>query len=137
MSVVILIIVILAVTVITSLTRNNDLSNIDLMADVQEDANGLRDELNEARIELRTVYTSAGEAAMEAYDLAAPRLSAANAAIDKLEGYDAQLSIIDLSAANSQLRSLMGELIPMVDQIHANDIVVQEDVKSCAMPQWR
>ncbi|MDL2219819.1 methyl-accepting chemotaxis protein [Ruminococcaceae bacterium OttesenSCG-928-O06] len=121
-----LILVILGVTVFTSIRRNNDLDNVNTMGDLQQEANEMLDELSAARIELRTVYTSAGAEAMAAYEKAMPLLSSASNRVSALENYDSQLDAVDMSAANAQIKSLFGQLITKVEQVHSNDLTVQQ-----------
>ncbi|MDL2238093.1 methyl-accepting chemotaxis protein [Christensenellaceae bacterium OttesenSCG-928-K19] len=58
MIVILMIGVILAMTVITSLSRNNDLSRVDKMSTMQASANEMLNNFNLARVEIRTVFTS-------------------------------------------------------------------------------
>ena len=128
-AVILLIVIILGVTVVTSLDRNNQLSRITTMSHMEKESNALLDEFNSARIELRTVFTASQanaeyEKAMEYLAASQSRLVTINSYVDELGNYPAAAAYRENAA---QIDSLFNDLIPKVDQIHQNDLVVTEN----------
>ncbi|MDL2253461.1 methyl-accepting chemotaxis protein [Ruminococcaceae bacterium OttesenSCG-928-I18] len=88
-AVIAMIAVILALTVVTSLSRNNDLQQVDRMTDLQREANMMLNSFNLARVEIRSVFTSIE--AEEEYNIALEYLAECNEHLDKMEAMSGQL----------------------------------------------
>ncbi|MDL2219840.1 HAMP domain-containing methyl-accepting chemotaxis protein [Ruminococcaceae bacterium OttesenSCG-928-O06] len=88
-AVILMIAIILGLTVVTSLTRNNDLQKVNEMSTLQRTANQMLDNFNLARVEIRSLFTSID--AEEEYNLALEYLQTCHGYLDTMEGLSAQL----------------------------------------------
>ncbi|MDR0858626.1 MAG: methyl-accepting chemotaxis protein [Oscillospiraceae bacterium] len=129
---IVLMIVILAVTIVTSLTRANDLNRISAVSDFQTEINSVRSSIYKARIEFRTVYSkSVGNDAE--YALAVGYLNDAVASLgnaikvdaDRLDGQDA----VPLNT----LKTLFTTYLDANANVHASDLRVREFVDEMAV----
>ncbi|MDL2294641.1 methyl-accepting chemotaxis protein [Ruminococcaceae bacterium OttesenSCG-928-D13] len=88
-AVILMIALILALTVVTSLSRNNDLQQVNQMSDLLQTANLMLSNFNLARVEIRTVFTSIDAEAE--HDLALEYLKDCHGQLDQMEVLSAQL----------------------------------------------
>lgn len=84
--------VILVLTVVTSLKRNDDLQQVHLMSELQREANHMLDNFNLARIEIRTVFTSID--AEDEYGIAVQYLSECTEHLGEMESLSSQMGAI-------------------------------------------
>lgn len=127
--VIVLIAIILCVTLGTSIQRNKQLAKIESMSQLQDEANILKEEFLRARIELRTVYTSSGQDAVESYRLASNSILNAIARLDNIQQIVAGLPLEDQAIygeINTVLGAMFDDIVRNVDGIHQNDLAIME-----------
>ncbi|MDL2217303.1 methyl-accepting chemotaxis protein [Christensenellaceae bacterium OttesenSCG-928-M15] len=110
--------VILAMTVITSATRNNDLERVNKMSELQRNANLMLDNFNLARVEIRSLFTSIDaeaeyNAALAYLDVCVEYLDKMNKLSEELDGYQADTI--------SQVRTLFGNVHDAIIAVGDND----------------
>lgn len=88
-AVILMIVLILAMSTVTSVTRNSDLTRSLEMSDLQREANLMLDNFNLARVEIRSLFTSID--AKEEHDAALEYLAVSSGHLDKMEALSKQL----------------------------------------------
>ncbi len=128
--VVAMILVILGVIVFTSVDRNNQLQDIKIISDIQTQGSFLLTEINEARVDLRTVFTSS-DYQNDEYNTALTNLQTAEKRLDTLEALTAQMDPKEAEvydSANKLLRQQFALLYPTLENIHNNDLSINDNV---------
>ncbi|MGI6153650.1 MAG: methyl-accepting chemotaxis protein [Christensenellaceae bacterium] len=110
--------VILAMTIITSITRNNDLERAGRMNELQQEANTLLYNFNLARVEIRTVFTSVD--AEEEYNLALEYLDTCIGILDHMDEMSAELGGY-MTEENAEIRRLFEAVRAGVINVGDND----------------
>jgi methyl-accepting chemotaxis protein len=127
--VVLLMVVILAVTTVTSITRNNDLEELNQMTNLQEEILDFRNNIMQGRVELRTVFISYDECDDE-LELARGYFDAATANLNngiQISGeYLDGIYVEEMNAAIAQLE----ELDVFLDTIHENQLAYRAELET-------
>ncbi|MDR0936704.1 MAG: methyl-accepting chemotaxis protein [Oscillospiraceae bacterium] len=121
---IILMVVILAVTIVTSLTRSNDLNKLSATSDFQTAIMSARGSIFKARVEFRTVYTSSMNNDSE-YNLGMGYLTEVKTYLDKATQIDADRLGGEDATTMKSLSSTLSTYITSNEGAHASDLRVR------------
>jgi methyl-accepting chemotaxis protein len=125
--VVLLMVVILAVTMVTSITRNSDLDTLNQMTRLQDEITEFRNNIMQGRVELRTVFTSYDECDDE---LALARRYFDDAITNAKNGIRISEEFLDgiyVKEMNDTVTQL-AEMDTYLDAIHESQLAYQADL---------
>lgn len=123
--IIVILVVILAMTVVTSLQREEKLEGIARISALQAEANLLLDDVNESRVELRSFFTS--NSYTDEYDKAVSYLQSAQGRVSAMDVLVDEMNTdegIMFVEANAALREQFGKLMPILEDIYANDALI-------------
>ena len=124
-TVIVIIATILGLTVITSITRNNDLAQVNKMSDMQRTANLMLDNFNLARVEIRSLFTSieAEEEIIVAYEY----LEKCNEYLDMMEVMSGDLNGY-MAEEIITMRQIFQKVEIGLADVNANNRVAQDTI---------
>lgn len=129
-AIVLLMLVILAVTITTSVIQNSQLERINTLSQTRDEAVAMADGVNKSRVPLRTVFTTITYSAE--YDEAVGLLNESNARLDTLETMVSQLGAEESKQFTDLITSLRGYFSGVfdgIDAVHDNDVTLVERIK--------
>lgn len=128
-AIVLLMLVILAVTISTSVIQNSQLNRMDILSKTRDEAVHMADEVNQSRVPLRTVFTTISYSSE--YDEAVELLNESNARLDTLETMVSQLGADESTQFKETITALRGYFSGVFDgiaKVHDNDVTLVERI---------
>jgi signal transduction histidine kinase/DNA-binding response OmpR family regulator len=122
---ILLILTILAVSVVTSLTQNNDLIHVDIMNKMQIQAENILNDFFSARIEAQRVFTTADSEAE--YRRALKYIDSAISRMDLMDVYSAQLDHFT-DDLNDSIRAMLISAREGIMEVHEYNVHVQNTI---------